>query len=132
MSENRYPGDPMQDLRDLQRAMGEQQATQQRQPLTEATLGWILHNMATPSAAAAGCHIFASGGQPYAVDSSGVVWSMRHRRGAAVSDPSVSVSSAPASYDQSHIQSLVNAVQSLNTAVVALITSLENSDQISS
>lgn len=74
MAENRFPGDPMADVRDLQRTVEDEQATQRRQPLVEASAGWIFTDRATPTTPTSGkTHIYSQGGRLWAASSAGAV-----------------------------------------------------------
>ncbi|TYB69753.1 hypothetical protein FXF51_06205 [Nonomuraea sp. PA05] len=69
-----YPTDLTQRIRDLEKAVEELRAGASREALTEASQGWVLREMATPSVPPTGdIHIYAQGGQLYARSSFGTI-----------------------------------------------------------
>lgn len=69
-----YPQDAAARIKQLERDVAELKALlQARPPLTQASQGWRMSNMAVPSVASGTCHIGCNGGEFFSVNSSGVV-----------------------------------------------------------
>lgn len=119
MPDDKYPSDPMQDLRDLQRTVADEQAVG-RPPLIEASAGWVLRHRSFPDTPPAGdVHIFANSGRLWVVSTLGSV-PLEGRTGSAVA--SVATSDADATYSGNE-QALINE---LKAQVNALLASLRN------
>ncbi|MFN2636921.1 MAG: hypothetical protein ABR585_07845 [Gemmatimonadaceae bacterium] len=73
MADNKFPADPMQDMRTAQRTVDELQATLSREALTTASAGWKLPNMAHPDNPDDGVHIYGNGDDLAVLTPSGVV-----------------------------------------------------------
>ncbi|MFB4280861.1 hypothetical protein ACBJ59_36615 [Nonomuraea sp. MTCD27] len=69
-----FPNDLATRIRDLEKAVEELRAGASREALTEASQGWVLRQMATPSVPPTGdIHIYAQGGQLFARSSFGTI-----------------------------------------------------------
>lgn len=115
MSENRFPSDPMQDLRELQRTVADDQATSGSQLLV-ASAGWVMRNRSTPPAPPTGdIHIYAQNGTLWATSASASVPLLPQNKAAFVA--AVANADAGASYDSS-AQALLNALKSKVNAIL--------------
>jgi hypothetical protein len=124
MADNKFPADPMLDLRDLQRKVDELLAAISRGSLTTASAGWILPNTAHPANPASGVHIYGNGDDLAVLTPAGVIKRIP-RAGAAVSNPAtMTAGSAPPSYSQSHSDQLRADIAELRTVLLLLLTSL--------
>lgn len=105
MTENRFPSDPMQDLRDMQRAVGDNTATS-RPPLIEASAGWVMRHRSSPPVPPSGdVHIYAQSGRLWCRSTLGDVPLLTQNQAAAVE--TITTSDAGASYDTT-AQFLIN------------------------
>ena len=119
MRDDKYPSDPMQDLRDLQTRVDDTQAVG-RPALTEASQGWILRDMTPPATPPAGdVHIYAASGRMWVRSTLGTV-AVEDKTGASVAD--VATANADATYGTPE-RDLINE---LKTQVNALLTSLRD------
>lgn len=133
---DQFPDDQYRMIRQLQRdverlfnLVGQTKGV----PVTQASTAFFLPNVSVPPTPTGGIVLYSLSGSGRWIDSSGTDRSLvppSVPKGTSVSDPSVSLTSAPGSYSQSHIQSVVNDVGAVKNALVALITSLENADLI--
>lgn len=74
MNENRFPSDPMQDLRDLQRVVADDKAAAAGSALLEASAGWVLRDRSTPPLPPSGdVHIYAQGGRLWQTSTFGTI-----------------------------------------------------------
>ncbi|WP_326637256.1 hypothetical protein OG884_26455 [Streptosporangium sp. NBC_01755] len=131
MDRDSRPANALQDIRDLQRDVVQAQgSTSRRQPVTKASRGWELPNMAAPATPVSGGHLFASSGQPFWKDSGGATYSLKNPQGGAVAYTTVAIFNAPGTYTQGQVQALVDAVDALQTSYQALLTSLRTAEHI--
>lgn len=123
-----YPGDLATRIKDLEKAIEELKAqVQGRDPLTEASQGWILRSMTTPSLPPDGdIHIYAQGGQLWARSSFGTIALDGVPTAAAVSP--VGAANAGSSYTSSE-QDLLNQ---LKDRVNLILTNLKIAGLMSS
>lgn len=113
MSENRFPHDPMQDLRDLQRVVDDNQAVK-GSPLLEASAGWVLRNRSTPPVPDFGdVHIYAQDNRLWARSA---YWTVPLITGPSVGD--VTVTDAGSTYTTS-TQTLINQMKAQLNALLA-------------
>lgn len=130
------PASGLRDIRELQRGLAQaQQTAATGRPLTEASRGWILRAMSTPSLGELGpgdVWIYAKGGTLWALSQNDDVPLVEFVRGAAVANPAFPLTNATPTYTQAQIQTIVNTVDNLHTAFLALKTSLENAGHIAS
>lgn len=133
---DQFPAEQGRDIRALERrieALEKLVREVRGVPVTQASTAFFLPNVSVPPTPTGGIVLYSLSGSGRWIDSSGTDRSLvppSVPKGTSVSDPSVSLTSAPGSYSQSHIQSVVNDVGAVKNALVALITSLENADLI--
>ncbi|MGW4663168.1 hypothetical protein [Streptosporangium sandarakinum] len=124
MADNKFPADPMIDLRALQRTVDELVAAVSRRSLATASAGWVLPDRATPPNPDGGVHIYGNAGDLAVLTSAGRIKRIPNP-GAAVATPAVmSAGSAPPSYSQTHSDQLRADIAELRTVLVLLLTSL--------
>ncbi|MEV8637806.1 hypothetical protein AB0395_39780 [Streptosporangium sp. NPDC051023] len=124
---NQFPGDFLQDVKDIQdTAQAAQAAATRREPLTSASQGWWLPNRAAPATPANGVHIYASGGEFWVKTAAGVTRGIIPPQAATLSGPaSFVVSSAPTNYNQGWGGDVRAALLDLHTVLSTLITQLK-------
>lgn len=115
-----YPGDLTTRIKDLEKAVEELRAqSQDRQPLTEASQGWILRAMATPpSPGGDDVHIYAQGDELWVRSNIGTI-PLRDRGQAAVVS-AISLPSAGATYSTAEQTLLNTAVSRINSILLEL------------
>ncbi|WP_326642846.1 hypothetical protein OG884_05705 [Streptosporangium sp. NBC_01755] len=125
---DKFPGDLSAEIRQLRAEVDELRALlRQQSPLTSASAGWKIGNMASPPTPTGGGHLFASGGDPYWKDSGGVVHELitpPFPQGVAVANPANTLTNATGTYIQGQAQTVVDSVESLFIAHNALVASL--------
>jgi hypothetical protein len=120
-----YPDSLIADLKDLRKRVEELEALQSaRAPLTEASKGWLMSDMAIPSVPSGKVHVGCNDGQFFVRDSDGTT--RRLAAGVAVGDPSYNLTNATPSYVQGQAQTVVDTLDALFTAFTALKASLED------
>jgi hypothetical protein len=115
MRDDKYPSDPMQDLRDLQITLADSQAVG-RPALTEASAGWIMRHRSLPSSpGGSDIHIVANGSRLWVVSSLGSV---------AVVDKTGVADVATANADATYGTPERDLINELKTQLNALLASL--------
>lgn len=118
MNENRFPSDPMQDLRDLQRTVSDNEATG-GSPLLVASAGWVMRHRGSPPIPPSGdIHIYAQNGRLFIRSTVGEFAVIPVASADYVAP--ISLVDAGASYD-SNAQLLLNQLKAtINAILVAL------------
>lgn len=130
--DNKFPADPMLDLRGLQRTVDELLASISQRSLTTASTGWLMPNMAHPSNPTSGVHIYGNGDDLAVLTPDGLVKRIPNP-GSAVSNPSaMTAGSAPGSYSPSHSEALRADISEVRLVLTLLLASLENAGIIAS
>ncbi|MEV0586311.1 hypothetical protein [Nonomuraea sp. NPDC050310] len=135
-----FPADQTRAIRAVQAAASTAQSSvQRRQPLKEASQGWILRSSPGPNLSELGpgdVWIGAESGRLVAIDSSGTMIPLVEippfPQADSVEVGVVSIPSAPATYDQNHSATLRLMIFTLNNALTALIAELKESGQMRS
>lgn len=131
-----FPDDQGRITRDLQRGVADaQQSANRRQPLIEASAGWVMRHRSTPpSPGGSDIHIYAQSGRLWVSSFLGAQMLEPvppFPKAGLVTVGTVSISSAPASYDQSHSAELRSAIFTLNNALTALIATMRSNGLMS-
>ena len=130
MNESKFPSDPMQDLRDLQRTVADGQSTG-KSPLLSASAGWVMRHRATPTPPPSGdVHIYAQNGRLWATSTLGTVPLLNIPHGANVIVPGITAPNAPASYSQSQAQAISDGLATTYNSLVELVLSLRTAGVI--
>lgn len=98
-------------------------------PVTRASSTFFMPNSSPPGPPTGGALAYAVGGAMRVIQANG---SIRHMPGLAgtVTTPTVNISNAPASYDQSWNQLHVASTSSINTSLVQLLSVLRTAEVI--
>ncbi|WP_326646697.1 hypothetical protein OG884_18895 [Streptosporangium sp. NBC_01755] len=125
---DKFPGDLSAEIRQLRAEVDELRALlRQQSPLTSASAGWKIGNMASPPTPAGGGHLFASGGDPYWKDSGGVVHELitpPFPQGIAVANPPNFTSGSASGSDAVVINALRADAAGTKVALDLLLSSL--------
>lgn len=129
---DQFPAGQDRIIADLLRRVQKLEAAQRSGPglnIGSASGPFFLPNSGTPANPSGGALIYASGGDFRVLTSGGVVKPIP-AQGAAVANPAFPLTNATATYNQAQVQTIVNTADNLNTALLALLTSLRNAQQI--
>jgi hypothetical protein len=124
-----YPGNLVSDIRDLRERVESLEALlSARQPITAASKGWLMSEMAIPSVSAGQVQIGCNDGRFFARDADGI--RRIPAQGGEVIEPNVSIDSAPGDYDSGWGQSVADGVESVYLSLLELLSELRNIELI--
>jgi len=120
---NKFPADDEGDFTSLRRAVDDLQAVlKNREPLTEASAGWILRDRDDPETPAGGVHIYAQGGEFYVRTGAGLIRDIIPPQAAAVAIAanmtSAEIGSAPNSVQYNNLRADVVEVRAQLNALI--------------
>ncbi|GAA3441073.1 hypothetical protein [Planomonospora venezuelensis] len=131
---SQFGADQTRIIQDLIRRVEKLEAAQRSGPgmtIGQASSEFTLPDVGAPATPSGGAVLYSSAGSLRWKDSSGTDRSLIFQQAAAVDDPdAITALTAPASYNQSHSQSIVTDLNNLQDKVTEILVALRNADHM--